>query len=108
MRSPQLPALVFIVAVSCAALSQESIPAVGTVGADSPATLTSSTSAAGLPADRIIELLREKPELLIELKKVAAERLRANGVDIQEDSISDEMLFQRIASDSGLRANLTL
>jgi len=108
MRSPHLPALVFIVAVSCAALSQESIPAVGTVGADSPATLTSSTSAAGLPADRIIELLREKPELLIELKKVAAERLQTQGVDVQEDSITDEVLFGKIASDASLRSSLTL
>ena len=61
-----------------------------------------------LPADRIIELLREKPELLIELKKVAAERLQAQGVDVQEDSITDELLFSKIVSDANLRSSLTL
>jgi protein involved in polysaccharide export with SLBB domain len=61
-----------------------------------------------LPADRIIELLREKPELLIELKKVAAEKLQAQGVDVQEDSITDELLFSKIVSDANLRSSLTL
>jgi len=61
-----------------------------------------------LPADRIIELLREKPELLIEVKKVAAERLQAQGVDVQEDSITDELLFSKIVSDANLRSGLTL
>jgi protein involved in polysaccharide export with SLBB domain len=61
-----------------------------------------------LPADRIIELLRQKPELLIEVKKLAAERLQAQGVDVQEDAITDEQLFAKIATDSNLRSSLTL
>jgi protein involved in polysaccharide export with SLBB domain len=61
-----------------------------------------------LPASRIIELLREKPELLIELKKVATEQLQARGISLQEDSITDEALFERISTDQSLRSNITL
>ena len=46
--------------------------------------------------------------MVIELKKVAAERLQAQGVAIQEDSITDEMLFDKISTDSNLRSSLTL
>lgn len=104
MKFPQVTALVFVVGVSCVVYSQDAIPASGAVVADSPAT---SASEMALPADRIIGLLRDKPELLVELKKVATERLQAQGVDVQEDSISDEMLFGKIASDQNLRSSLT-
>jgi protein involved in polysaccharide export with SLBB domain len=107
MKFPRITALVLMFAASGIAYSQESIPAVGTLGSDNPSA-SSSNSATGLPADRIIELLREKPELLIEVKKVAAERLQAQGVDVQEDSITDEVLFGKIASDAALRSSLTL
>ena len=63
---------------------------------------------AALPADQLIELLREKPELMIDLKKLAAEQLQAQGVAVQEDSITDEMLLGKIVSDPTLRANITL
>jgi len=79
-------------------------------GPDSaPTTIPSKAgTAAGLPADQLIELLREKPELMIDLKKLAAEQLQAQGVAVQEDSITDEMLLGRIVSDPSLRANITL
>ena len=107
LKSFWLPALMFVVLTPSLVVSQDPASDFGASDAERLVTLPAGTEI-GLPADRIIELLREKPELLIELKKVASDRLRANGVDVQEDSISDEMLFQRIASDSGLRANLTL
>lgn len=67
--------------------------------APSPDTVTAAVSskvgaAAGLPADQLIELLREKPELMIDLKTLAAEQLQAQGVAVQEDSITDEMAGQ--------------
>src|SRR5215471_6175428 len=67
-----------------------------------------ASQGASLPADQIIELLHARPELVIELKKVAAQKLQEQGVDVQEDSITDEMLYGRIASDSQLRNSLTL
>ena len=107
MKYPRLTAFVFVALLSCACLSQEPTGAMEAGEAESTSKSV-STSATSLPADRIIELLREKPELLIELKKVAAERLQAQGVDVQEDTITDEVLFAKIASDESLRSSLTL
>jgi protein involved in polysaccharide export with SLBB domain len=61
-----------------------------------------------LPADQIIQLLHEKPELVVELKRVAVERLNAQGMSVQEDSITDEMLFSRISTDPQFRASITV
>jgi protein involved in polysaccharide export with SLBB domain len=102
-----LATLVSILCASSVVFSQDSTSLFGAANADSPA-LSLPGAQNALPADRIIELLRDKPELLIEVKRVASERLRANGIDIQEDSISDELLFEKIVSDSALRSNLTL
>ena len=60
-----------------------------------------------LSASQIIELVNAMPELAIELKKVVADQLQAAGEQIQEDSITDEMLFSRIASDANLRSVIT-
>ena len=108
MKSLKLSALAFIGVVSCFALSQETISAPGAPDAEGLAPSPASMSSMALPADRLIELLREKPELLIEVKKLAAERLQAQGIDVQENSITDEELFSKIATDSSLRSNLTL
>jgi protein involved in polysaccharide export with SLBB domain len=61
-----------------------------------------------LSADQIIQLLHEKPELVVELKRVAVERLNAQGMPVQEDSITDEMLFSRISTDAQFRSSVTV
>ncbi len=61
-----------------------------------------------LSAAQIIELLHEKPELMVDLKRLAAEQLQAQGISVQEDSISDEMLLGKIVSDANVRSNVTL
>jgi len=100
--------ILFLALLCGVAWSQEPLSAPGSAGTEGPPLSQSPGSEMALPADRIIELLREKPELLIELKKVAAERLQAQGVDVQEDSITDELLFSKIVSDANLRSSLTL
>ncbi len=98
---------------SLAHAQQISIPA----GADASSALSSQAAStassspgadAALPASQIIELLHEKPELMVDLKKLAAEQLQAQGVAIQEDSITDEMLLGKIVSDASVRSNITL
>ena len=61
-----------------------------------------------LSAGALIEMLRERPELVVELKKVVADRLTAQGIPTQEDSITDEMLYSRIATDASLRSAITV
>jgi protein involved in polysaccharide export with SLBB domain len=60
-----------------------------------------------MSAAQIIELLRQKPELMVDLKNLAAEQLQAQGTPIQADSITDEMMLGKIASDASVRANIT-
>lgn len=60
-----------------------------------------------LPASAIIGILKSRPELIIDVKRVAAESMQAQGVDIRDDAITDEMLFLRISTDANLRKELT-
>ena len=60
-----------------------------------------------LPATAIIGILKSRPELIIDVKRVTAESMQAQGVDIRDDAITDEMLFLRISTDANLRKELT-
>ncbi len=110
-----LTGLLLILAPGVASAQQLS-PSLSTAGSPSSSTAGSDTSAssAGTPgadsalsAAQIIELLRQKPELMVDLKNLAAEQLQAQGTPIQADSITDEMMLGKIASDASVRANIT-
>ncbi|HEY3930529.1 MAG TPA: SLBB domain-containing protein [Candidatus Koribacter sp.] len=60
-----------------------------------------------LPAAAIIDILRSRPELIVEVKQVAAQSLQAAGTDIRDDSITDEMLFREINTNADVRKQLT-
>ena len=60
-----------------------------------------------LSTNRIIAIIHEKPELIIELKKVLADYLQQKGIIVQQDSITDEMLFSNISASSDLRDTIT-
>src|SRR6202012_3947741 len=98
------------------ASAQQPSPSLSTAGSPSSSTAGSDTSvsSAGTPgadsslsAAQIIELLQQKPELMVDLKNLAAEQLQAQGTPIQADSITDEMMLGKIASDASVRANIT-
>ncbi len=61
--------------------------------ASTPGNALNDTSA------RLMQLLHNRPELAGLLKDYLAQRLRMEGVDIDEKSISGEMLYERIQSD---------
>ena len=61
-----------------------------------------------LPASRILELLQQRPEIAVELKQLLAEKLHDAGAPIQDDGITDEMLYRRITGDSSFRSSATL
>jgi protein involved in polysaccharide export with SLBB domain len=90
------------------ASAQQPSPSSSTAGSDTSASSAGTPSAdSALSASQIIELLRQKPELMVDLKNLAAEQLQAQGTPIQADSITDEMLLGKIASDATVRANIT-
>jgi protein involved in polysaccharide export with SLBB domain len=66
-----------------------------------------STSAPTLSANQIIDLLHRRAEAVVDAKHVVAEYFRKQGLAVQEDAITDEMLFSNIATNSGLRRTLS-
>jgi protein involved in polysaccharide export with SLBB domain len=77
---------------------------------DDQATSTSSSSSATpltLSSDQIIHILQQNPDLVVELKSQVADRLQQQGTPIDANDISDQMLYNQIATNADLRANIT-
>jgi len=60
-----------------------------------------------LPASQIITVLQQRPEVMVELKALLADRLQQQGTQIQSDDITDEMLYNQISVNADLRASIT-
>jgi len=70
-----------------------------------------STNALGnsgtLPASQIVEILQQRPEVVVELKSLLADQMQQQGAHIQSDDITDEMLYNQIGTNADLRAHIT-
>ncbi len=64
-------------------------------------------SSGGLTAAQIEAILQDTPEVIVEIKQLAADQLQQQGVKIQADSITDETLYSQIAESPALRAGIT-
>jgi protein involved in polysaccharide export with SLBB domain len=82
----------------------------GSDSASSSDSTLSETSGAGvvLSAAQIATILQARPEVVVELKQVIADALQQQGTAIQADAISDQMLNNMIATNSDVRAKVTL
>jgi protein involved in polysaccharide export with SLBB domain len=58
-----------------------------------------------LSSDQIISILQQNPDLVVELKSQAADRLQQQGTQIDASEISDQMLYNQIATNAEVRAN---
>jgi protein involved in polysaccharide export with SLBB domain len=67
----------------------------------------SLNSSLSLSTDQIMLILQEQPDALVELKSAVADMATQQGTPVQPDSITDEMLYSKIASSPQLRANVT-
>jgi protein involved in polysaccharide export with SLBB domain len=65
-------------------------------------------ASAPLSAGQIFAVLQEQPDALVELKSVMADMAQQQGAPLQADSITDQMLYSKIASSPELRANITI
>ena len=76
----------------------------------SPGSETTQFSGAPVPLsyDRIVSILDQQPDAMVEVKSLVADLAQQQGVSIQPDSITDEMLLNRIATSLELRANITI
>ena len=61
----------------------------------------------GLSSDQIIRLLQQNPDLVVELKFQVADRLQQQGTEVDANDITDQMLYQQIATNADLRTNIT-
>jgi protein involved in polysaccharide export with SLBB domain len=55
-----------------------------------------------------MDILQQRPEVVVELRQFAADQLQQQGVPTQADSISDQMLYGQIASNPQLRSSITV
>jgi protein involved in polysaccharide export with SLBB domain len=69
--------------------------------------LAGLTPQTALSADQLINLLQESPDLVVELKSELADQMQQQGVQIDPNNISDEMLYTQITSNASLRASIT-
>jgi protein involved in polysaccharide export with SLBB domain len=81
--------------------SQRSLPLARTRDSDAD----SSTS---LSANEIIGIFHDKPEVMVDLKRVMADYFLKHGIAVEENSITDEFFFRNIAANSGLRQTVSL
>ncbi len=73
-----------------------------------PATSLGGDASAPLSAGQIFAVLQQQPDALIELKSLMADMAQQQGATLQADSITDQMLYSKIASSPELRANITI
>jgi protein involved in polysaccharide export with SLBB domain len=59
------------------------------------------------PADVIIDVLQSDASLMDEVKGMAAESLRARGMDADSSQVTDQAVFDRVRQDPGMRSRLT-
>lgn len=60
----------------------------------------------GISAQQIIQVLQQNPDLVVEVKSQVADRLQQQGIEIDENSISDQMLYEEISTNSDVRTNI--
>jgi protein involved in polysaccharide export with SLBB domain len=86
------------------------------LGVDDSSDSSSTASASGtsslgtgtvLSAGQIFAILQARPEIVVELKSYLADSLQQQGTPIQADTITDEMLFNQIATSAQARAGVT-
>jgi protein involved in polysaccharide export with SLBB domain len=79
---------------------------------NSPSALSgSSQSTVGtgvvLSAGQIFAILQARPEVVLELKSYLADSLQQQGSSVQADGITDEVLFNQIATSAQVRVGVT-
>jgi protein involved in polysaccharide export with SLBB domain len=96
--------------------TQSATGAAGTSSNESSTTETSGSSFLGsggqtrmtaLSSDQIISILEQNPDLLTELKSQIADQMAEQGDQVDASDISDATLYNQIATNARLRANIT-
>jgi protein involved in polysaccharide export with SLBB domain len=68
---------------------------------------SSQAPSAALSSNQIVDILEQNPDLATEFKSQLADRMGQEGVQIDANDISDQTLYNQIATNARLRANIT-
>jgi protein involved in polysaccharide export with SLBB domain len=68
---------------------------------------SSSQVPSTLSPDQIIQILQQNPDLVVELKSQVADHLQQQGTQIDANDISDEMLYNQIATNTDVRGSIS-
>jgi protein involved in polysaccharide export with SLBB domain len=79
----------------------------GTLADSSRAVSGTMGTLTALSTDQILKVLQEQPDAIVELKSLISDQAQQQGISLQPDAISDDMLYSRISSSPELRANIT-
>ena len=72
-----------------------------------PTSIAGNGVPVSLSANQIFAILEQQPDTVVELKSLMADLASQQGTPLQPDSITDQMLYSKIASSPELRANIT-
>ena len=88
-------------------------PSQGELGQNAPSQRTANAreenpgSSTMLSTNQIIAILHERPEVVVDLKQVVADYFQKEGISVQPDSITDEILFSNLATNAELRQTVS-
>ena len=74
---------------------------------EAPTSSSITGQGTALSADQITAILEQSPDLVVELKSQLADRMQQQGIQIDANDISDQMLDDQIATNSSLRASIS-
>jgi protein involved in polysaccharide export with SLBB domain len=61
----------------------------------------------GMPAEQLIQVLRNNPDAMVEIKSVVADGARQQGVSVQPDALTDRQVYSQLETSASLRASVT-
>lgn len=67
----------------------------------------SSSADASMPAEALIQVLRNNPEAMVEVKSVIADAIQQQGVSVQPDTLTDQQVYSQLETSGTLRASVT-
>jgi protein involved in polysaccharide export with SLBB domain len=81
-------------------------PGLDALSSVEPGLQGTSTPGTTISSDRIISILQQTPDLMVELKELMADRLQEQGVAVSADEISDGMFYSEIQTNPTLRTGI--
>lgn len=67
----------------------------------------SNSTDGSLPAEALIQVLRNNPEMMVEVKSVIADEVQQKGVSVQPDSLTDQQVYSQLETSRALCASVT-